>query len=39
MPTQRDIAALQEYLLQVEAEGEEQEHQAVVHAAVALQPM
>jgi hypothetical protein len=39
MPSaQRDIAALQEYLLRFEAEGEQQDHQAVVHAAAAPQP-
>jgi len=39
MPTaERDMAALQEYLLRFEAEGEQQEQQAVVHAAAAPQP-
>jgi hypothetical protein len=36
MPSaQRDIAALQEYLLRFEAEGEQQEQQAAVHAVAA----
>lgn len=39
MPSaERDLAALQEYLLRFEAEGEQHEQQAVVHAAAAPQP-
>ena len=39
MPSaERDMVALQEYLLRFEAEGEQQEQQAVVHAAAAPQP-